>query len=231
MRAIEWTIHQKPLRRIHTNPGQSNLDTSSFEDALDGSYPSLRGALLDACDLASYFRGINWSWSQQFRIPRETRPTVSTPAFITCTILSAAVHFLIFDISVHVVQSFSPSTFGCPDGGSILDASLPPFTRYAQSSIITVLSGIMFYAVIQWIYDLNTVNIILLFQQNLSQWPPLFDAPWRATSVSDFWGSRWHQLFRSLFVQLGAKPLSAFIGRTGILGAFFVLAILHDWGM
>ena len=89
----------------------------------------------------------------------------------------------------------------------------------------------MFYAVIQWIYDLNTANIILLFQQNLSQWPPLFDAPWRATSISDLWGLRWHQLFRSSFVQLGAKPLSAFIGRTGILGAFFVSAILHDWGM
>jgi hypothetical protein len=89
----------------------------------------------------------------------------------------------------------------------------------------------MFYAVIQWIYDLNTINVILLFRQSPSQWPPLFDAPWRATSLSKFWGKGWHQLFRSSFVRIGAKPLSFFIGRAGILGAFFLSAILHDWGM
>jgi hypothetical protein len=234
MRAIEWTIHQKPLRRMHRRPTsspESHMDASSFEEVVDEGLPSLPGALLNACDLTSDFRGINWSWSQRFSIPKETRPTTSTSVFIAHTIISAVVHFIIFDASVHVVRSFSPSTFGCPDGGSILDVSLPPFARYARSSVITVLSGIMFYAVIQWIYDVNTVNVILLFRQSPSQWPPLFDAPWRATSVSDFWGKRWHQLFKSSFVQIGVKPLPVFMGKASILGAFFVSAILHDWGM
>jgi hypothetical protein len=89
----------------------------------------------------------------------------------------------------------------------------------------------MFYAAIQWIYDINTVNFMVLFQQTPTQWPPLFDAPWQATSISEFWGKGWHQLFRSAFIQVGAKPLASFLGRVGILGAFFLSSVLHDWGM
>jgi hypothetical protein len=222
MRSLEWTFYQKPLRRIYT---------SSLKDDFEGGCPSLSSALWDACDLTSNFRGIDWSWSQGFRVPKENRPTTSTLAFLICTGLSAILHFAIFDVSVHSVRSFSPLTFGCPTGGSIFDTSLSPVTRYARSSLITLLSGIMFYAVIQWINDLNTINIIILFRQSSSRWPPLFDAPWRATSVADFWGKRWHQLFRSSFAQVGAKPLSFFIGRAGVLGAFCLSGILHDWGM
>ena len=232
MRALEWTFYQNPLRRIvQTRSPQPNGDASSLKKDLDGGYPSMKSALWDACDLASNFRGIHWTWSNGFHLPKETRPSNSTFAFLTSTALSATLHFCIFDVSVHSIRSISLSTFGSPDGGSIFDTTLPPITRYARSSVITLLSGIMFYAVIQWIYDLNTINFILLFRQSPSQWPPLFDAPWRATSVSDYWGKRWHQLFRSSFVQVGVKPMSSICGRAGILGAFGLSALLHDWGM
>jgi hypothetical protein len=231
MRAIEWTFYQKPVRRMHADSFQSrgNASYAKNDSAKDG--PSLTSALWDACDLASNFRGIDWSWSQGFYPPKETRPVNSTFAFLTHTVLSAILHFAIFDVSVHNVRAFSPSTFGGPSGGTIFDTSLSPVTRYTRSSAITLLSGIMFYAVIQWIYDLNTINFIILFRQSPSQWPPLFDAPWRATSVTEFWGKGWHQLFRGSFVQVGLKPLSFFIGRAGVLGAFGLSAILHDWGM
>jgi len=231
MRAIEWTFYQKPLRRMHTTSTLYNGDALSVKNNHEKARPTLRNALWDACDLMSNFRGIDWNWSQGIHLPKETRPTSSTRAFLTRTSLSAIVHFAIFDISVHYVRAFSPATFGGPYGGSIFDTSLPPIARYARSSAVTLLSGIMFYAVIQWIYDLNTINIVLLFRQSPSQWPPLFDAPWGATSVSDFWGKGWHQLFRSSFVRVGLKPLSFFIGRVGVLGAFGLSTILHDWGM
>ncbi|GAW10556.1 fruit-body specific protein a [Lentinula edodes] len=39
--------------------------------------------------------------------------------------------------------------------------------------------------------------------QSPTQWPPIFDEPWRADSLSDFWAKRWHQLFRHFFIGLG----------------------------
>lgn len=230
MRVIEWSFYQRPLERC--DKSQHVGDQSSQRNGSIDTPVSLDRALWDACDLISNFRGINWKWSQGIFIPKETRPTGSAPAFLARTILSALLHFALFDMSVHTVRSFSPLTFGSPIGGTIFDASLPPLIRYVRSSSITLLSGIMFYAVIQWIYDLNTINFMILFRQSPSQWPPLFNAPWRATSVSDFWGKRWHQLFRTSFVQVGAKPLSFLIGRVGgVMGAFFLSAVIHDWGM
>lgn len=227
MRIIEWTFSSNPLQRVDRDATPSpDKEGSSVKPV------TLKNALWDALDLIGNFRGIGWNWYQDRSMPKETRPTASTPAFLAYTALSALTHLVIFDVSVHFVRAFSPSTFGSPVGGTIFDHTLPPLERYARSTAITLLSGIMFYAVIQWIYDLNTINIILLFRQKPSRWPPLFDAPWRATSVADFWGKRWHQLFRSSFVSIGSKPGSYFAGKAGgVYGAFFVSAILHDWGM
>lgn len=229
MRAIEWTFCQEPLRKVSSAPHANGAD-----DHPD-SKPrilNMRNVFWDACDLTCNFRGLGWNWAKGYRFPKETRPTDSTPAFLARTVLSAAMHYALFDVSVHYVRAFSPTTFGCPEGGSIFDPSMPPFARYARSSAITLLSGVMFYAVIQWIYDLNTINVIILFRHSPYQWPPLFDAPWRATSISEFWGRRWHQLFRSSFTRVGAQPLEFLVGRvTGVLGAFFVSAVIHDWGM
>lgn len=222
MRMIEWTSYQEPLRRVSDSEGSK---------AVAGE-PTLRSALWDAWDLISNFRGVGWSFSRDLAFPTETRSIASTPAFLAQTLLSALVHFTIFDASVYAVRAFDPSTIGNPHGGTIFDATLAPTSRYARSTLITLLSGTMFYAVLQMIYDLNTINFILLFRQRPARWPPLFGAPWAATSVAQFWGAGWHQLFRSSFIRLGAHPLSFLMGRVGgVLGAFLLSAVLHDWGM
>ncbi|KAF9267677.1 hypothetical protein L218DRAFT_640526 [Marasmius fiardii PR-910] len=75
---------------------------------------------------------------------------------------------------------------------------------------------------------------IMLLQQTPSQWPPIFDSPLKATSVTNFWSKRWHQIFRHSFVSLGAALFCPF-GRAGkVMGAFFVSGALHylgTWGM
>ena len=227
MRVIEWAFSSHTLRRV-------DGDATPSPDKEEGSVKpiALKTALWNALDLIVNFRGIDWNWCHDNRMPKETRPTDSTPTFLAYTALSALTHLVVFDTSVHIIRTVSPSTFGSPAGGTIFDPTLPPLERYTRSTGMTLLSGIMFYAVIQCIYDLNTITFILLFRQKPSRWPPLFDAPWRATSVADFWGKRWHQLFRSSFVSIGAKPGAYFAGRAGgVYGAFLVSAILHDWGM
>ena len=227
MRVIEWTISSHPLQRVDGHPAPSPAKGEGSAKPI-----ALKTALWDALDLISNFRGIDWDWSRDNCMPKETRPTDSTPTFLAYTALSALTHLALFDTSLHTFRTISPSTFRSPAGGTIFDSTLPPLERYTRSTAMTLLSGIVFYAIIQCIYDLNTITMILLFRQKPSRWPPLFDAPWRATSVANFWGKRWHQLFRSSFVSIGVKPGSYFAGRAGaVYGAFLVSAILHDWGM
>ncbi|KIN96658.1 hypothetical protein M404DRAFT_162656, partial [Pisolithus tinctorius Marx 270] len=57
---------------------------------------------------------------------------------------------------------------------------------------------------------------------------PLFDRPWLSTSLSDFWGRRWHQMFRFPLVSCGGVPLAYLFGRPGgVLGTFMMSAIFH----
>ncbi|KAI8366797.1 membrane bound O-acyl transferase family-domain-containing protein [Radiomyces spectabilis] len=37
--------------------------------------------------------------------------------------------------------------------------------------------------------------------------PPMFDAPWSATSLRDFWSHRWHKFYHDSFYRLGFVPV------------------------
>lgn len=244
MRATEWTFRTEPLRRLPNNgPSVSQVDDhkngsahvdfeSSKQSFSHGEYPTIPEALTDSWALMSNLRGQGWDWGQGWQFPAETRPTSSRSAFLASTLLSAVTHFLIFDVTYNAVRSFSPSTFGSSTGGTIFDPSLPAFPRYTRSTLISLLSGITIYSMVQMTFDIATITGVLILQQDPLQWPPLFDSPWRATSLVSLWARRWHQTLRSTFMNIGVKPLSFFIGRdVGVIGAFILSAIIHDWGL
>ena len=209
---------------------------------------------MDALELLSNARGYGWDWSREVHIPRETRPS-NRIGFIFYTILSVAAHAIAFGILNTSIRSFSLASLGTQSSGvildetrpllhrairigfpslgdisrgSIFDESLPFCSRYLRSSVISILAFVWNYAGIQTCYDSCTIVGVLILGQDPAQWPPLFDAPWRATSLTDFWGRRWHQLLRRTFLVLGGHPLSFILGRTGIVvGAFFASAAFH----
>lgn len=37
--------------------------------------------------------------------------------------------------------------------------------------------------------------------------PPLFDSPWSAHSLRNFWGKRWHTIYNDCFYRLGYRPI------------------------
>ncbi|KAG2200543.1 hypothetical protein INT47_012329 [Mucor saturninus] len=37
--------------------------------------------------------------------------------------------------------------------------------------------------------------------------PPLFDSPWSADSLRNFWGKRWHTIYNECFYRLGYRPI------------------------
>ena len=183
---------------------------------------------MDTLDLASNYRGHGWEWSRGLYVPRETRPTTRM-AFVCCTFVSAVVHALICGTVHRAVLSLAPLGGGpIPGGSTIFDETLPFLVKYLRASIISILATLEIYAGVQMSYDLGTIPAILVLGQDPAQWPPLFDAPWRATSLCDFWGRRWHQFFRHTFLILGGYPFSFVLGRVGlIIGSFFASAVLH----
>ncbi|KAJ3800697.1 membrane bound O-acyl transferase family-domain-containing protein [Lentinula aff. detonsa] len=226
-RTIVWVQSSQPykrLQRIETDSGRVSGSTIAYNG---------RGQLyLDASDLAFGLRGIGWNWSQGLHIPSETRPTSSKTSFAFWTLHSLAFHVLVFDFLHYLVQRFGPGTFGTIFGGSIFDESLPPLIRFCRSTFISFLCGLVVHCAIQIAYDFCTLIGVVVLRQLPAQWPPIFDEPWRADSLSDFWAKRWHQLFRHFFIGLGWVPLYYVFGRFGgVLGAFFVSGILHYLGL
>jgi hypothetical protein len=93
-------------------------------------------------------------------------------------------------------------------------------------------AGFTIYAAIQAMYQFSALFSLIFFRHSPSQWPPLFDHPWFATSLSQFWSRRWHQLFKDIFVSFGGDTLALLMGRAGrVLGAFFVSGVLHTFGL
>ncbi|KAG9120771.1 hypothetical protein FRC07_003596, partial [Ceratobasidium sp. 392] len=58
-----------------------------------------------------------------------------------------------------------------------------------------------------------------------NEWPPLFDHPFRSTSLGEFWSKRWQGTPRRVFLVGGARPgkvVGMYVGQTvGQLGMFF----------
>lgn len=227
LRVITWTFQTKPYARVKT----LNEVTPQFYAATP---PAIRFKQLftDAFDLTCNLRGTGWNWSQYLQVPKETRPTSSASAFVAASFFSLILHLVIFDALHYSIQWLEPTTIGSAEGGSIFDATLPPLLRYSRSTIITFFGGMSVYSVIQAGYQLPTIIGVLVFRQDPSLWPPAFRSPWLATSLTDLWAKRWHQLFRDVFINVGGKPLFFFLGRVGgILGVFIVSGILHHFGL
>jgi hypothetical protein len=224
MRVIIWTCQLEHYVRWSHKPQNGEVTPNGKMHAEFGH------RAWDALELCFNLRGCGWNWSDGLHIPKETRPT-SRFGFAITTALYFIIGITIFDI-VHIsVQSFDPN-LSLPTGGSIYDMSLPPIPRYLRSSVICSLGGLVFWTAIEVAYLFSTLIGVVALQQRPSQWPPLFENPLLSSSLSEYWSKRWHQLFRQCFVSLGFKPMSFAAGRAGgVLGAFFVSGILHDFGL
>ena len=208
-RALGWALARKPFVRQHRPPN---------------STPS---TLMDALDLFSNLRGYGWDWAKRVHIPGGTRPSNHT-RFILHTVLSAAANMFVSNILHVAIGSCCPVELGNTSGGSIFDESLPSYLRFLRSSVITILVAACTYVHLQAYYDLCTIVGVLILGQDQTQWPPVFDAPWRATSLTEFWGRRWHQMLRRILLVLGGYPLSVIFGRAGmVMGAFLASAVCH----
>ncbi|KAF8552925.1 hypothetical protein OG21DRAFT_1485836 [Imleria badia] len=158
-RTLDWTFAKEPLAR-HLRPANSSPST-----------------IMDALDLASNLRGNGWEWSgYRSYIPRETRPA-NRMAFVFFAFISAVVHALICGALHRAVLTLAPVGVTIPEGSTIFDETLPFPVQYLRATIITMLTALAIYALLQMGYNLCTIPAILALGQDPAQWPPAFDAP------------------------------------------------------
>ena len=217
MRGTVWAVAREPFRRQSPSHKHSELDSKSVYTVF-----------WNAWDLMFNMRGIGWNWSRGLVVPKPAFETDSRIAFVLLSAAQLALHALGFDACLQIVRTLSPDTFGSLNGGSFFDHTLPPFLELSRSVFVSVLSLCIGYFSMQCGYQFLAIVCIVLFQQRPSQWPPFFDHPWLSTSLSEFWGRRWHQMLRDVVLNLGGQPFDCLFGRVGgLLGAFLVSGIIH----
>ncbi|KAI9437859.1 hypothetical protein F5148DRAFT_890301 [Russula earlei] len=218
LKSLEWAFTRKPLRRYDPPAAGQH---APVERQL-----SISNVLLDAIDLVSSQRGIGWSWSDK-PFPRASTRSTS----IASILAKMLVKFVVLDASQYLVQHIQPS-LNEPAGDTLFDPTLSALPRCARAALFTVCGGLMVYATMDALYHAATLVGRLVLRQQAWQWPPLSDRPWTATSITEFWGFRWHQSLRHVFVVYGARPGRTLLGKPGaILGGFAVSAVIHDMGI
>lgn len=220
VRCIVWAFDSAQVKPL---PG-----TLAEKNAKRGSWDAL---VLNALDLALGPRELSWQGPTMPKTLRRALLSQECSKFLRLRIRSLALHVILADILQVALQSFSPE-LNSPVGGSVFDTSLPPLERYIRSTAMSFLFGCTIYATTHAVYDGLSLLAVLVVRQSPMQWPPLFYSPWRATSLKELWGSRWHQLNRRWMINLGAKPASRLFGPVGgVLAPFALSGLVHDIGL
>ncbi|KAF8124324.1 hypothetical protein EV363DRAFT_1354184, partial [Boletus edulis] len=192
------------------------------------------GRLYTSCwntwDLLINPRGIGWNWPRGLVVPKPTSSsTDSRIVFVLASAVGFVFHMVAFDACMQTVRSMSPDTFGSVQGGSLFDHTLPPVLELSRAVFISLLVVASAYFGLQYTYKFLAIVCVIAFHQHPSQWPPLFDAPWLSTSLSELWGRRWHQMVRDMVFTLGYRPFQFLFGPLGgLVGAFSVSGVFHN---
>ncbi|KIM57008.1 hypothetical protein SCLCIDRAFT_51832, partial [Scleroderma citrinum Foug A] len=228
-RSIAWAFVKEPFRRLPFQDKDSaphGKRSNIPVDVSESQGNNICKALWDACDLVLNVRGIGWSWSCS-RYARYGTPQ-SRAKFLLKTIAHIACDALAADVAVETARTILPATTGPM---TIIDTNLPFPQQLLHASILSAIYISVIYFMVDLYYRTVAFCCVAVLLHRPEQWPPLFDDPWRSTSLGDFWGKRWHQLLRDYVVSLGSQPLMACLTKLSalsVLAAFFVSGILHD---
>jgi len=135
------------------------------------------------------------------------------------------------DAAHYLVQLICPSASSL-EGDTIFDETLSLVPRLLLVSCISLCGMVVIFTSVEVMYQVCALFGQIIFGQSAAQWPRIADRPWMSTSVTEFWGKRWHQFFRHLFVLYGARPGWKVAGWYGsIMGAYGVSAVMHVLGL
>jgi len=214
MNAVVWGLKVKPYKR------------------LDGPQETFYDALVNGFDLVFDMSAISWEHGVANRAFEGKKEDRSRTQFVLSRILSLAEGLLFNAVtSIIVIRLLSSPGHGSPKT-TIFDVDLPPLWRYLKGCLISIFTALSIPGGMRLGFDMVAVTAVLLGSSPI-KWPSTFCSPWRSTSVSSFWGYRWHQATRLTFLQFAGRPLAAITGsrRLGlVMGTFIASGIVHETG-
>lgn len=223
---LDLTFSTKGMNKIDDGPTDRSKVSSN-----DSSGKTFLATLSEANNLVSSVRGIGLEYGRSIPLPPETRPLEKKP-FLRATFFMFIRSFVLFDILEFTLRLTPPLyTYA---GGSIYIQDLPVVQRVTFAMFIHIVTGLFFAEVLEWWYLGTTLIFVGVFNDSPSRWPPLSDHPWKAESITEFWGRRWHQLYRRTLFVLGGYPgrwLGEKVGlsRVGSLfGTFIASGLFHE---
>jgi hypothetical protein len=136
-----------------------------------------------------------------------------------------------FDAAHYIVQLIRTSASRL-EGDTIFDETLTSVPRLLLVTCISFCGMTVIYPSVEGMYQVCALFGQIVLRQSAAQWLRIANRPWMSTSVTEFWGKRWHQFFRHLFVVYGSRPGREIAGWYGsIRGAYVVSAIMHVLGL
>lgn len=192
---------------------------------------SIWTTLSEANELMSAYRGIGYEWGRSVPLPVERRP-LERWQFLRASLFMFFRRFITFDILVTGLK-LTPS-YGNYHGGPLYLESLPLPQRILLAMVVHAGTGFFVIYLFETCYLFATLIAVGIFNSSPSLWPLLFDHPWKAESIQEFWGRRWHQLTRRYLLVSGGFPCEWLfkhvgLGRVGLLfGSFLASGLYHE---
>lgn len=217
MNVISWGSRSEPLRHLHGPP-------KNFSDAL-----------VQGLDLVVSITASSWEHGAKGRASEAKSQGQSRRKFIFIRLFSALKWALVLDLTHFTIVEVlsSPGHRSGQDGfpSTIYDSDLPLCWRYLKTCIISCVVATWLISALHIIGDLCTVTWVSI-GVSPTRCPPSFHRPWLSTSISSFWGYRWHQWTRVTLLQFAGEPLGNLgLGRIGVvMGSLIASGIAHDVG-
>ena len=185
-------------------------------------------ALYDALEVGLAMRSIGWDFGESLYIPSGHWPS-ERDAFIKAKLWNFAKNELYVDIW-ETIEKLTPGMSST--GGTIFLPHLPPFQRYAYSTLLQLGHGLLITAGMSNVYNIISLISVLCCGSRPEDWPPMMGDLWAVRSLHEFWSQGWHQALQRTFLTYGGFPGQGLAGGVGmVFSTFLASALFHEIGI
>ncbi|TDL13153.1 hypothetical protein BD410DRAFT_797697, partial [Rickenella mellea] len=183
---------------------------TTFDDFLDDKPPlwvydgkelplpkTVAGRALYSLDLLtslrgnSWFENTHWNWASK-EVLNPPCSTLSRSRYVKQALISCVLQYIVIDILDTINRS---RTWDLSNPHPITSLPISEQMIFSVSLCALTALGITFpYAIMS--------GLAVALGSPPANWPPMFDSPFSATSLANFWGQRWHLIFRRVFSRL-----------------------------
>ncbi|KAG0144412.1 hypothetical protein CROQUDRAFT_724044 [Cronartium quercuum f. sp. fusiforme G11] len=252
IRSLEYGIssepyYKRPLKNVNGVQRWEKIkdDDESYKKVQESEPCNAFKLTLWTILLLSSMRGLQFTRGPAIVTKRQNILSITRRLF-TVNILQ--IFALVFILMIRDSSHQSPASI-------LLSIGIPKFPgmKILSEGVYTLAFGVWVASGLDLLFTYGVLQATLYHQiaifLNLPQeildlsdpiyYPPIFDSPYLANSVAEFWSKRWQMLGQQLFVFSGGKPMVWFVKKIGadkkiqriflLLGVFASSAVIHEY--